>query len=418
MSRLTEQSIDDVDTSPRGPSISFKDIVAESASGLTARPGRTALTILGTVIGLAALVATLGISQTAGNRIVGRFDELAATEVYVTSRPPALDAPDNDMPWDAPERLRRLDGVVAAGNLSVLDVGEALVSTSPLRDPAQRTDFKLSIQAVSPGLYEAVRAELATGRFTDQLQSDRAERVTVLGKTAAERLGITGVEQLPAIRVGDEVFLVIGIIEDVARQFDLLAAVLIPEGTATELYRLRAPEIVVVETRIGATTLIADQAPHALRPDNPEGLKVAYPAEPQRVREAVQSDLDVLFLLLGGVALLVGAIGIANVTLVSVLERSGEIGLRRALGATRRHIASQFLLESGVMGLLGGVIGASLGTLVVIGVAALQTWSPVLDPVVPISAPLIGVVVGLSAGAYPSIRAAHLEPVEALRAGT
>jgi hypothetical protein len=141
------------------------------------------LTILGTVIGLAALVATLGISQTAGNRIVGRFDELAATEVYVTSRPPSLDAPDNDMPWDSPERLRRLNGVVAAGNLSVLDVGEALVSTSPLRDPTQRTEFKLSVQAISPGLYEAVRAVLNTGRLTDQLQSDRAERVAVLGKT-------------------------------------------------------------------------------------------------------------------------------------------------------------------------------------------------------------------------------------------
>jgi ABC-type antimicrobial peptide transport system permease subunit len=392
--------------------------MTEAISGLMARPGRTALTILGTVIGLAALVATLGISQTAGNRIVGRFDELAATEVFVTSRPPSLNAPNNDMPWDAPDRLRRLDGVVAAGNLSVVDVGETLVSTSPLRDPAQRTDFKLSVQAVSPGLYEAVRATTGTGRLTDQLLSDRAERVAVLGATAAERLGIAGVEQLPAIRVGDEVFLVIGIITEVARQFDLLAAVIIPEGTARELYHLTAPQTVVVETRIGATSLIARQAPLALRPDNPEGLKVAFPAEPQRVREAVQSDLDVLFLLLGGVALLVGALGIANVTLVSVLERTGEIGLRRALGATRRHIASQFLIESGVMGVIGGIVGASIGTLVVIGVAALQTWSPVLDPMVPLAAPVIGGLVGLLAGTYPSIRAARMEPVESLRSAT
>src|SRR6266498_3888405 len=106
-----------------------------------------------------------------------------------------------------------------------------------------------------------------------------------------------------------------------------------------------------------AASLISQQAALALRPDGPRGLKVAAPTEPQRARDRVQSDLSLLFLMLGGVSLLVGAIGIANVTLVSVIERTGEIGLRRALGATRRHIAMQFLLESAAMGFVGGVIG-------------------------------------------------------------
>jgi ABC-type antimicrobial peptide transport system permease subunit len=133
------------------------------------------------------------------------------------------------------------------------------------------------------------------------------------------------------------------------------------------------------------------------------------------VREGVQNDLNSLFLLLGGVSLLVGATGIANVTLVSVLERVGEIGLRRSLGAARRHIAGQFLLESTALGLIGGILGAALGTLIVVGVAASRTWTPVLEAAVPLAAPLLGGVVGLLAGLYPAIRAASLEPVEALR---
>jgi ABC-type antimicrobial peptide transport system permease subunit len=124
-----------------------------------------------------------------------------------------------------------------------------------------------------------------------------------------------------------------------------------------------------------------------------------------------------LFLVLGGVSLLVGAIGIANVTLVSVLERVGEIGLRRALGAARRHVAAQFLMESTAMGLVGGIIGASMGVLLVVAISAARTWTPVLDPWVPLAAPLVGALTGLVAGLYPAIRASALEPVEALRAG-
>ena len=122
-----------------------------------------------------------------------------------------------------------------------------------------------------------------------------------------------------------------------------------------------------------------------------------------------------MFLLLAIVSLVVGAIGIANVTLVTVMERTGEIGLRRAVGARRRHIAIQFLGESAVIGLVGGVIGASIGLIIVVSVSAIKNWTPVLDPWMPLAAPLLGAVVGLVAGLYPAIRAARLEPVEALR---
>jgi ABC-type antimicrobial peptide transport system permease subunit len=259
---------------------------------------------------------------------------------------------------------------------------------------------------------------VASGRLLDGGHSLRGDQVAVLGPNAAEQLGVGRLDGLRSIAVGDDVFLVIGVLDGVERKHDLLSSVIIPEGTARALYRLPAPEAVVVETRIGAASTLSRQVPLALRPDAADGLKVASPEQPQQVRAGIQSDLDLLFLMLGGVSLLVGAIGIANVTLVSVMERTGEIGLRRAMGATRRHIATQFLLESATMGAVGGVLGASAGMLVVVGVAFYQTWTPVIGPWIPLLAPVVGGVTGLLAGLYPALRAAGLEPVEALRAGT
>ncbi|MEZ4711846.1 MAG: ATP-binding cassette domain-containing protein [Caldilineaceae bacterium] len=395
--------------------ITLRDLLDEAVAGMFARPGRMMLTVLGVVIGLTALVATLGISRTASNRIISQFDELAATEIIVTAQAAALEANADVIPWDGAVRLRRLNGVAAAGTLSEVAVGDLLVSASPVRDPQRQTAFRMAVQAASPGLFGAVRAELLRGRLLDEGQSLRADRVAVLGPLAAQRLGIANVAQLPAIAIGDQLYLVIGILRGVARQPDLLSAVIIPEGTARREFGLAGPGLVMIETRIGATPLIVEQAPLALRPDDPALLKVEFPAEPQRVRDAVQSDLNVMFLLFGGLSLIVGAIGIGNMTLVSVLERIGEIGLRRAIGATRAHIAAQFLLESATLGIIGGIIGASLGVLIVVAVAAYQLWTPVLDPSAPLMAPLLGGAIGLVSGAYPAIRAAQFEPVEAFR---
>lgn len=415
--RRRRRSVDRELVAPSG--MTMRDLGNEATAGLFARPGRTVLTVFGTVIGLASLVATLGLSRTAGNQIVGRFDELAATEIVVSPKPAAIaDTTTEALAWDSPNRLGRLNGVAAAGNLSTLDVGARLVAASPLSDPQNQTAFKLTVSAASPSLFRAVRAVLRTGRTFDPVQSIRAERVAVLGPNAATRLGISRVDQLPAITIGDDTYLVIGILDSVARQPDLLGAVIIPEGTARRYYRLAHPGLVVVETDIGAASLIARQIPMALRPDNPRSLKVVSPPEPKRVRDAVKNDLNLLFLILGGVSLLVGAIGIANVTLVSVIERTGEIGLRRALGASRRHVGQQFILESTTVGVVGGVLGASLGTLVVVVVSAYQQWTPVLDPLAPFLAPIVGGLTGLVSGTYPALRAARLEPVEALRSGT
>ncbi len=404
------------------PRMSLRDLGSEALAGLFARPGRAVLTVLGTVLGIAALVGTLGVSKTASNQIVGRFDALAATEVIARPREAALGgaaaARAQGLPWDAGARVARLHGVTAAGTLSEVDVGQALVRAVPVRDTLNVNEFQLPVKAVSPGLFGAVKAKLRTGRVFDEGNSERGDRVVVLGPGAAQRLGVTRVDNQPGIFIGNRLYQVVGILDDVARQAELLESVILPNGTAKAIYRLRAPETVHVDTVIGAAQQVGRQAAIALDPNDPESIEVTTPPEARGTRTAVQNDLDSLFLVLGIISLVIGAIGIANVTLVSVLERTGEIGLRRSLGAARRHIAAQFLGEAAMTGLAGGVIGASIGVLATVGYGYLQGTTPVIDPWAPLMGPGLGIGTGLLAGVYPALKAALQQPVESLRSGT
>jgi putative ABC transport system permease protein len=166
---------------------------------------------------------------------------------------------------------------------------------------------------------------------------------------------------------------------------------------------------------VGAGPQVARQAAVALSPQAPESVDVAAPAGRSELSAAVQADVNLVFVVLGLVALLAGGAGIANVTMLGVLERTAEIGLRRALGATRRQVAAQFIAESVLIGLLGGLIGSSLGVFAVVGVAAVQQWTPIVDTPLALAAAGLGAVVGLAAGWFPARRAARIEPVSALR---
>ncbi|MFN0029139.1 MAG: ABC transporter permease [Acidimicrobiales bacterium] len=395
------------------------DVLGEAAATLTARPARTLLTALGTVLGVAALVATLGLARTAGNQIVTRFDELAATSVQV--RPAgsggfSFGGPvSSSIPWDSGDRLERLNGVRAAGTIS--SVGVFSARTVPVIDPRGQDRLQIPVQAVSGGTFDAVRARVRTGRTFDEGHNQRGDAVAVLGSAAAQKLNVTRVDQGPVVFIDDQPVVIIGIVDDVARQPDLLAAIIVPDGLARARFNLAAPAEVQVDVAVGAAELIGSQAALALDPNQPERLRVSVPPSPRGVQQQVEADVNGLFIVLGGISLLIGALGIANITLVSVLERVGEIGLRRAVGAARRHIAGQFLVESAAVGLLGGIVGASLGVLVIVGVAAAREWTPVLDPWMALAAPLAGGFIGLLAGAYPSWKATAIEPIAALRQG-
>ncbi len=395
-----------------------RDVLDESLAGVAARPTRLILTTLGTVLGIAALVGTFGLGQTAAGQITERFDLAAATRVAV--QPSERDnAGETEavtaLPWDAPARVLRLNGVEAAGTYTRLNVGNVLARAVGVATAGGADGYDLPLVAVSPGLFDAVRSVLRTGRFFDDGHDRRRDKVVVLGKHAAERLGVNRVDSQPAVFLGDQPYTVIGILDSVSNRSEMLDAVIMPNGTARSAYDLTSPSALEIRTKVGAAQLIAWQAPIAVDPNHPDTLEVDAPPPPSRVRRAVESDVNALFLLLGGVALLVGALGIANVTLLSVLERVSEIGLRRALGAARRHIATQFLVESVVIGLLGGLIGTTVGVLLTVIVSAVRDWTPVLDPRLVVAAPLLGAVIGLAAGTYPAWKASAIEPIAALR---
>jgi putative ABC transport system permease protein len=401
-----------------------RDLGAEALAGILQRPGRSVLTMLGTVLGIGAFVAILGLTATAAGQIDKRFTVLSATEVGIddtgTAHNPGQQAdPAISFPPDAGARVEALNGVVHAGVYWPLSVQSPRLSAAPdLQSGAAGDGSGLAVYAADPGALAAMHPTLSAGVLYNSFHEGRQERVAVLGAAAATRLGITRLDAEPAVFVNGTAYTVVGIIGDVQRHQEMLLSVMIPSSTALAGYgppNQPSRAKMLIETKLGAAQLIAHQAPIVLRPDDPTLFTAIAPPDPKSLRNSVTGDFNTLFLLLAALSLVIGAVGIANTTLVAVLERTGEIGLRRSLGARPRHIAGQFLAESTVLGTLGGLIGTSVGVGLVVGVALSRDWTAVLQPWAVLPAPLIGSVVGLLAGLYPALRAAWIEPVEALR---
>ncbi|MDF2044554.1 ABC transporter permease [Microbacterium sp. Kw_RZR3] len=407
------------DDVPRADRFGFLDLLTEATSDIGTRPGRLSMTVAGTVLGIAALVATIGFSQTATDQIARQFDAASATQIVVTpaktSSQGGTSVATARLPWDAPERVERLAGVEAAALSTKVDLGTGTISAVSVDDPSAPTIVSPALFAASAGVLDMVGGHLVTGRSFDDGHDRRGDRVALLGASAAAKLGVDRVDTQPSIFIDGVAYAVIGIFDGVDTAGELLDAAVVPNGAARRDFGVRAPEDLRARIAVGAGPQLRDQVPLTLSPDAPETIVVGAPPGTSELSTGVQSDVGFVFVLLGVVVLLAGGLGIANVTMMSVMERVTEIGLRRALGATRKQIAGQFVIESIVIGTLGGLIGSSLGVFAVVGVSVAQQWTPVLDPLVAVGGALLGAVVGLVAGGIPARRAARIEPVDALR---
>ncbi len=394
----------------------WRDVLSESVAGVLQRPSRAVLTALGTVLGVGAFVAVLGLTATATSQIDSRFTRLAATEVTVHDiARQYTDFVPLAFPDDADQRVERLHGVEHAGVLWPVQLGkDTQVSSAPIAGAGASSPIQ--VEAASSGAVRAAEPILLQGQLFNSWHDTTSQNVALIGAATASQLGITTLDTQPAVFIGNQAFSVIGIIGDVRRRPDLLLSVIVPRSTAERLWGPpKDGADMLISTRVGAAQQVAHEAPVALRPDHPEYFQAVPPPDPQTLRSGVSKDLGQLFLLLAAVCLFIGAVGIANTTLVAVMERTGEIGLRRAVGARSTHILGQFLTESAVLGTVGGLIGTSLGTLAVLGVSTVRDWTPVIPPATVFAAPAIGLATGVLAGLYPAWRAARIQPVEALR---
>jgi putative ABC transport system permease protein len=411
--------------------LSARDATAEAVAGIVQRPGRAVLTMLGTVLGVGAFVAVLGLTATGAGQISHQFTVLEDTTVTVEDNGPANNVAPPDanpaigFPADADAVADHINGVTAAGVWWPVSLPQGTSFTGSLALSATASQTT-NLLAASPGAAAAMGLTMVAGSTLTSYENDTSQHVAVIDTTTAAELGIA-VSRLashPAVFVDGIAYTVVGIYSSAQRVVTDESAMLIPENTARGDFGNPQPGIgnqdeaqMVVATRIGAAQAVARQIAAAELPADPARLVVTSPPNPQNLQSQVSGDLAGLFLILALISLLIGAVGIANTTLVAVLERTEEIGLRRAVGARPRHIAAQFLAESTTLGTLGGLIGTCIGVGVVVIFAATKNWTAVLNPVYTLPAPLIGSVVGLLTGAYPALRAARTSPLAALRHG-
>ncbi|WP_426368945.1 ABC transporter permease [Streptomyces sp. E-08] len=377
------------------------------AIGLRTRRTRVVLSALGIAIGIATMIAVVGLSTSSRADLMSRLDRLGTNLLTAEAgRDPY--GQEVTLPKNAVAMVQRIGPVRHATATGDVD---ARIRRSDVV-PEERT-AGVTAQAARPDLLAALGAKVSRGVWLNR--ANERLPVTVLGSVAARRLGVT--EPGEKIMMNDEYVVVVGILEpiELVPNLDRVALVGFPaaeryfafDGHPSTVFE-RSPDATVEDVRAVLARTVS--------PGNPVGVKVSRPSDALAAKAATDKGLTALMLGLGAVALLVGGVGVANTMVVSVLERRQEIGLRRALGATRGAVRLQFLTESLLLSALGGLAGAVLGAAATYGFALVQGWTPVVPPWSLGGGLAATLAIGALAGLYPAVRASRLDPTTALNA--
>jgi putative ABC transport system permease protein len=384
------------------------DLTRLSTVGLRTRKLRAGLSALGIAIGVAAIVAVLGLSASSQAGLLAEINQLG-TNLLTATNGQSVTGGIVELPTTAPGMIGRISGVQQVQSTGTINgVGAFRSPLIPLVDTNG-----LTVEAASLDLLPVIATTLADGHYLNAATAQ--EPVALLGATSAQLLGIDHVYPGERIWVGGQWFYLTGILRRAALASGIDTSVLVGYPAAEKYLGFDGhPSTIYLRAQNERVNAVDDVLAATANPENPSGVNLSQPSAALVAQADAKGAFDGLFLGLGAVALLVGAVGVANIMIISVLERRSEIGLRRALGATRSHIRTQFLSEAILLGLLGGAVGVALGAASTVVYARTKHWATVIPTEAWAGSIAASLLIGAVAGLIPALRAARLSPTQAL----